>query len=216
MHRVYKLQVCYYFACVVVWLFASGCTTLDQSAYVPKDIDLSKGIVVGTVFERAVFTPYGAYFYVQSPDGKRIVLSSGARTGRYSIINIPPKVPKGVGRPFALQLPPGKYQVVGWALDYGAANSFSLPPTHPIEFEVVAGKVSYLGRFDANRFFEIASIHDKFEEDVAHIKKSFPLNDVQISNNSINVKGWWLPNPAGKEIIERRKERGEESCEQCE
>ncbi len=31
----------------------------------------------------------------------------------------PMQVPKGVGSTFALQLPPGKYRVTRWALDYG-------------------------------------------------------------------------------------------------
>lgn len=197
-------------------LLTAGCATLDQSTqkYALKDIDPSKGIVVGVVFERAVFTAYGAYFYIQAPDGERIVLSSGARTGVYSIVNTPPKVPKGVGRPFALQLLPGKYRVVGWALDYGSANKLSLPPETPVEFEVVAGKVSYLGRFDANRFLEIAAIHDNFNEDVAYIKKNSPLNNAPILNRSIKVYGWWLPNPAGKEMAERMSKQGER-CDLC-
>lgn len=209
-------QYSWFIGAVTSLLLVTGCATLDQSAqkYAFKEIDPSKGVVVGAVFERAVFTPYGAYFYIQAPDGEKIVLSSRARTGRYSIINVPPKVPKGVGSPFALQLPSGKYRVVGWALDYGSANKSSLPPETTIEFEVVAGKVSYLGRFDANRFLEIASIHDNFDEDVAYIRKSFPLISTSISNQSINVKGWWLPNPAGKEIIDRMGKQGER-CEQC-
>ena len=197
-------------------LFLSGCASLDQSAqkYALKENDPSKGVVVGTVFERSVFTPYGAYFYIQSPQNERIVLSSGARTGRFSIVNTPPKVPKGVGSPFALQLPPGQYKVIGWALDYGSANKSSLPFDSPVEFEVVAGKVSYLGRFDANRFLEIASIHDNYDEDMSYLKSIPLLGASKIENKSLSVQGWWLPNPAGKEIIEKSSKTGGR-CEQC-
>ncbi|SCK23065.1 hypothetical protein [Vogesella sp. LIG4] len=218
MQRGLCLKKCSWFVGIVLLLLlASGCATLDPSAkkYTLKDIDSSKGVVVGTVFERSVFTPYGAYFYIQSPNGEKVVLSSGAGSGCCAIINTPPKIPKGVGSPFALQLPPGKYQVVGWALDYGSFNKSSLSPETPVEFEVIAGEVGYLGRFDANRFLEIASIHDNFEEDIVYINKSFPpLNSAPITNHAIGIKGWWLPNPAGKEVLERMGTQSN-SCEQC-
>lgn len=68
----------------------------------------TKGIIVGTVFERAAFIPHGAYFYISSFDDKRIMLESGRGGGKQAIVNKAPKVPKGVGSPFALQLPPEK------------------------------------------------------------------------------------------------------------
>lgn len=40
-------------------------------------MDPTKGIAVGTVFERAAFIPHGAYFDISSFDDKRIVRESG-------------------------------------------------------------------------------------------------------------------------------------------
>jgi len=187
--------------------FLSGCAFIGllKQKYEIKEVDATKGIIVGTVFERAVFTPYGAYFYITTPQGEQIILSSGAENASYSIINTPPKLPKGVGNTFALQLPPGKYQVTGWALDYGRINKTSTLPDNPIEFEVEAGKAIYLGRFDANRLMEIASIHDNYTEDSSYLNRIIVLRTIPIENRSINYKGWWLPNAAGKEILKKIK-----------
>jgi hypothetical protein len=191
-----------------------GCASLRETSakYTLQERDDSKGVVVGTVFERSVFVPYGAYFYLEAPDKERIVVSSGGNTGRYTITNVPPKVPKGVGSTFALQLPPGKYRVAGWALDYGRQLKRSEGLSQPIDFEVVAGQVKYLGRLDANRFLELASIHDNFQEDLPLFNK-LPVKASEIVNGSLNVKGWWLPNPAGKDIVERAGKGSR--CEQC-
>lgn len=88
----------------------AGCTTAGQKSmkYSIAEADPMKGIVIGTVFERAAFTPRGAYFYLKSSGNKRIVLESGGGCGKPAIVNQPPKVPKGVGSTFAMQLPPRK------------------------------------------------------------------------------------------------------------
>jgi hypothetical protein len=197
-------------------LLGACASTRDTSAkYTLRERDDSQGVVVGTVFERSVFVPYGAYFYLEAPDKERIVLSSGGNAGRSTkatIVNVPPKLPKGLGSTFALQLPPGRYRVAGWALDYGRHLKRSEAFPQPIEFEVVAGQVRYLGRFDANRFLELASIHDNSSEDLPLFDK-LSLKPSEIVNGSLSVKGWWLPNPAGKDIVERAGKGLR--CEQC-
>lgn len=194
----------------------TGCSTSGQASrmYSVAEVDPTKGIVVGTVFERAAFTPHGAYFYLKSFDDKRIFLESGGGGGKPAIINTAPKVPQGVGSTFALQLPPGKYQVTRWALDYGRRIKVSEGYKQPIEFEVVAGQVTYLGRFDASRFLEVASIRDNYAEDLPVLKLKHPtLDSAEIVNRSIRIQGWWLPNPTGKDILERVG-RGQ-TCDQC-
>ncbi|MNU93020.1 hypothetical protein D3C71_829500 [compost metagenome] len=194
----------------------AGCTTAGQRSnkYAVTEVNPAKGIVVGTVFERAVFTPHGAFFYLKAFDDERIMLESGGGGRKPAITNQPPKVPKGVGSTFALQLPPGKYQVTGWALDYGRRIKVSEGYRQPIEFEVIAGQVTYLGRFDASRFLEVASIHDNYAEDAPILKMKHPiLESAEIVNRSIRVQGWWLPDPTGKEILERMG-RGQ-TCDQC-
>lgn len=183
--------------------FLSGCVSIDQKKYMLTELDPKKGIIVGTVFERAVFTPYGAYFYIQTPNGEQIVLFSGAKKGSYSIVNNPPKIPKGIGSTFALQVSPGKYRVTGWALDYGRANKSSTPPDIATEFEVEAGKTIYLGRFDANRFLEAASIHDNYAEDSVYLSKVPLIDHKGIENKALNLQGWWLPNAAGRDLLKK-------------
>jgi hypothetical protein len=198
----------------VLLMTLSGCATSDQSAqYELKDADPKKGIIVGTVFERSVFTPHGAKFQIHSPTGELIAVHSHGRAGNKRFAYEPPKVPKGVGATFALQLPPGKYKVVAWGLDYGRSYKMSGQPPVPVEFDVEAGKTIYLGRLDANRFLEIGSIHDKFAEDSEHLKGNPLLAGKQIENKSLKVKGWWLPNASGKELLEKHKDMG--PCEQC-
>lgn len=192
----------------------AGCASIRETStkYTLRERDPSKGVIVGTVFERSVFVPYGAYFYLEATDKERIVLASGGNSGRPNIINSLPKVPKGVGSTFALQVPPGKYRVTGWALDYGRLIKRSEAFSQPIEFEVIAGQVTYLGRFDANRFLELASIGDNSAEDLPLLAKH-PVGPAEIVNGSLSAKGWWLPNPAGKDIVERAGKGLR--CEQC-
>ncbi|NUU01473.1 hypothetical protein [Herbaspirillum robiniae] len=201
-------------AAIIATAMLSGCmTTAGSSKYAADTVDPARGIVVGTVFERAVFTPYGVYFYILSPDGSKIVLTRDHVKGQATIWNDPPKVPKGEGTTFSLQLPPGKYQIVGWALNYGTYNrKASEPYKTPIEFSVEPGKTIYIGRLDANRFMEIASIHDNYEEDASYLQKVSFLKGLSIENKALNIKGWWLPNATGKDML-----KGEvaNKCSQC-
>lgn len=191
-----------------------GCASqrATSTKYSIAQLDSTQGVVVGTVFERSVFTPYGAYFYFRAPDGERITISSGAKSGP-NIRNTPPKIPQGVGSTFALQLPPGKYQVMGWALDYGRALKRSEAPPNPITFDVVAGKVLYLGRFDANRFLEVASIHDNYAEDEAYLRRLPQIAGAPVNNAALAARGWWLPNAEGKSLVNADGRDGR--CEQC-
>jgi hypothetical protein len=198
------------FLIVVGLLLATGPVSASTPArnYMPKKVDPAQGIVVGSVFERAVFQPYGAEFYIETPQGETIVVSTSGRGGN-DFVNVPPKTPKGVGRLFALQLPPGTYTVTGWALDYGAKMKASVPRDVPIQFTVEAGKAIYLGRFDASRFMEMAYIHDDSrDEDMAQISKKPVLATLALEDRALDVQGWWLPEPAGKAVLERLQQAG--------
>ena len=69
----------------------------------------------------------------------------------------------------------------------------------------MAGKVIYLGRLDANRFLEVASIHDNFEEDIVYLKKNPLLANASIENKALEVHEWWLQDALSKEILERNR-----------
>lgn len=199
-----KLYGIFFRAGIMAWslFMIAGCATVElaEDKYGLRETDVSKGIVVGTVFERAVFTPYGATFYISTPSGERLRLTSGAERRRSTIVNVAPKRPTGAGMPFALQLPPGKYTLTDWSLSYGSSSKKSDAPDMPIEFVVEAGKVIYLGRFDANRFMENSYLHDNYAEDAEYFRKMPLLSGREIENRALKYQGWWLPNAAGKEM----------------
>ena len=200
-------------ACAVLLpALLSGCVTGRNSApaFTYTTPDLAKGVVVGTVFESSVFEAHGARFGIVSGDpaaleGKSLWLSSHAPAGQVALLNVLPKVPTGKGSTFALQLTPGRYSVIIWLLDYGFRSRYSEASPKPIEFDVVAGKVIYLGRLDANRFLEVASIHDNFEEDIVYLKKNPLLANASIENKALEVREWWLTDALSKEILERNR-----------
>lgn len=200
-------------ACAVLLpALLSGCVTGRNSApaFTYTTPDLAKGVVVGTVFESSVFEAHGARFGIVSGDpaaleGKSLWLSSHAPAGQVALLNVLPKVPTGKGSTFALQLTPGRYSVIIWLLDYGFRSRYSEASPKPIEFDVVAGKVIYLGRLDANRFVEVASIYDNFEEDIVYLKKNPLLANASIENKALEVREWWLTDALSKEILERNR-----------
>jgi len=192
----------------------SGCAAFDANQqYAYQAYDPAKGVVVGSVFERAVFETNGATFTIETPEHQLITLSSQAHGGNEAIVNNPPVVPKGAGSTFALQLAPGRYRIVTWSLHYGSGDTHAAAPKSPQEFEVVAGKVTYVGRLDANRFLEIASLHDNLAEDLPHLKQLPLLHDANIENHALALQGWWMPNAAGIRML---KALGKpDDCEQC-
>ena len=200
-------------ACAVLLpALLSGCVTGHNSApaFTYTTPDPAKGVVVGTVFERAVFEAHGARFGIVSSDlaankDKDLWLSSHAPAGQVSLQNVAPKVPTGKGSTFALQLTPGRYRILIWLLDYGSRSKYSESSPKAIEFDVVAGKVIYLGRLDANRFLEVASIHDNFEEDIVYLKKNPLLANASIENKALEVSEWWLKDATGKKLLERNR-----------
>jgi len=198
-------------AIALLSVILSGCAS---SSFNPASLnytqpDPAKGVVIGTVFERAVFEPYGATFVI-TPNNpamiatNRIGLSSKAMAGQTTLRNVPPKLPKGEGTTFALQLAPGRYRVSFWGLDYGRRFKYSESPLQQIEFDVEAGKVIYIGRLDANRFMEMASIHDNYAEDIEYLKKNPLLSNATIENKALEVREWWLPDATGKELLKRQ------------
>jgi hypothetical protein len=130
-------------ACLLVVALA-GCGTIDISSakYRVDRIDSARGIITGTIYERYAIRPYGAYFYISNSAGETITISTTAVAGQQRIIGTPPKAPQGVGTTFALQLPPGRYAVTGWGLDYGRMIKKSSAPESKLEF-TAQGRLSF-------------------------------------------------------------------------
>lgn len=182
-------------AAIFLVVFLSSCA--NRWSYKAAEFGSGGGVALGTIYERAVFTPCGATFTLMDDQGKKYRIERKHIHG----IQFAEERPQGVGTTFALELPPGTYHVVQWSLNYGRADKPSGRPPQEAKFTVEAGKFTYIGRLDANRFMEVASIEDHFDEDVRLFKRHEDLANRQIENNSINLKGWWLPDPAGKRLV---------------
>ena len=204
-----------FIASIVCQLSLTGCTLLDHrsSTYELEKPDPSKGVVVGTLFMRTEFLGRdNASLSLWGP-GKYEVVSLSLRSFTQSPYDFSEH--GGVGRAFALQLAPGKYKLGWWSIFDGNRNGklkSSEGPEPIVEFEVQAGKTVYLGRFDANQRLEVASIHDNLSNDILWIKKIPAVNVKEIENRSLNVRGWWLKDAVGKEILRRM---GNPRCDQC-
>jgi hypothetical protein len=198
-------------------LLLMGCVNFNESLikYEPKVIDSSKGIIIGTIFERTREQPLGVFFYIKTESNETISLHNGVLSKDFTIDNKSPTNPIGVGKPFALQLSPGKYRVDSWILNMEKfTHKKSLKNSIPIEFDVVAGRVSYIGRFDVDRLYEVAAIHDNYYEDLNYIQAHYILKGTTIYNDSLNVRGWWVKNPLGQELM-RSNFLDSSSCQLC-
>ncbi|TXI05345.1 MAG: hypothetical protein E6Q76_11240 [Rhizobium sp.] len=172
----------------------TGCASAPY--YKHRSYNANNGVVVGTVYERAAFVPYGTTFVLMDDKGNRYQLNR-IRIKGFAFQEMRPT---GAGTTFALELPPGSYKVVQWWLDYGSMDKKSETIPDNASFVVEAGKFSYIGRLDANRFMEVASIRDNFDEDLPRLKRHADLAKHEIVNQSMTLQGWWLPDPTGKRM----------------
>lgn len=190
-------------------MLMAGCSVMETglTRYEMKEPDPGKGIVVGTVFERSTMFKDGLEFVMWGPRQELFWVTNWVSRSPSNFAEA-----KGTGHAFALQLPPGKYRVSYWSLPNGKAVKTSDRSVPDIEFEVVAGKAVYLGRFDASLALEVAAIYDNFKEDLPLLRKIPGLNVDQVENKSLNKRGWWMNEAAGKANWERM---GKLRCELC-
>lgn len=209
MHRRLAL-----FGMFIASIVLTGCSLLDHrsSTYELEKPDPTKGVVVGTLFMRAdSLGRDNANLSLWGP-GKYEVIGLSLRSFTQSPYDF--SEGKGYGRAYALQLSPGKYKLGWWSIYDGRREALksSEAPETAVEFEVVAGKTIYLGRFDASRKLEVASFHDNLAMDSIWIKRIPAVNFNEIENRSLNVRGWWLQDAVGKEIL---RQMGNPRCDHC-
>ena len=156
--------------------------------------DQNSGYAIGSVYERAVFTPYGTYFMIVPDDlaVKGVVadyFQVGTGIKKHDFRSFTP--PTGVISWFAVPLKPGKYSVLMWALDYGAKYKHSDAAGKKLQFEIKPGVATYIGRMDANRYTEVAMIHDQQAEDIPKVKQKFSaLGLAKFEMAPLSIKDW--------------------------
>lgn len=190
-------------------LVVAGCSVINNplTKYELKEPDPSKGIVVGTVYQRAAHYEHNLRFVMRGPKEELMAVTTYVGRSPSDFTD-----PKGMGHAFALQLTPGKYRVSRWTFPAGAGIRSSSKPEPEIEFEVQAGKVFYLGRFEANLGLEVAGIYDNLQGDLPRLRTIPGLNVDQIENRSLSKRGWWVNETEGKAKLQRM---GNLRCELC-
>lgn len=192
-----------------VAITAAGCSVINNplTKYALRGPDPSKGIVVGTVYQRAAYYQHDLRFVMRGANGELMAVTTYVGRSPSDFTD-----PKGMGHAFALQLAPGKYRVSRWTFPAGAGVRSSNLPEPEIEFEVVAGKVFYLGRFEANLGLEVAGIYDNLQIDLPRLRTIPGIDVEQIENRSLNKRGWWVNEAEGKAKLQRM---GNLRCELC-
>lgn len=167
-------------ATLLIALVLSACGTLDSEQKRPKqNYDSNIGNVVGTievlpevksaeqkgVKNQKTENPLdGGSFFIRAPNGTGVYISKKLNNkDEVDAKDINPQ-------PFALSLASGKYKIINWSLSNFQNNQNSLLPKRDIFFEVAPGKTTYIGRFTIDKNLKIASIEDKYSEDILSIK----------------------------------------------
>lgn len=190
-------------------LALAACSVMETSLtrYELKEPDPAKGIVVGTVIERSSMFKEGLEFVIWGPGEVIVTVTNWVSRSPSNFVEA-----KGLGHAFAMQLPPGKYRVAYWSMVDGKGRKSADVLRPDLEFDVVAGKVSYLGRFDASHTMEVAAIYDNLKEDLPLLRKVPGLNVDVVENKSITKRGWWMNEATGKANWQRM---GNLRCDLC-
>ncbi|MDH5473647.1 MAG: hypothetical protein OEY87_06810 [Gammaproteobacteria bacterium] len=192
-----QLKLVCLFLLVLLTFLMMGCTTTNIPNNYTLPEDASVGIATGSITYLSKCEQSGVY---------KVVVSNIETNNNYIITSGPWYRPVddeiGVGWPFAIELPAGKYTITGWEIQHGYAFLYSSSAIS-IPFSIEAGTVAYLGNFN---FYEtghtlcaakaaIVSLEDKSRRDISIIKKrhpalnGIPLNYVIALNKKIDSIG---------------------------
>jgi hypothetical protein len=170
------------FILILTVIILTGCaSTKNIKSNYSLNSQSGKGVLISSISVKGSYSGYSVYF--QSIDNEhRGYIEFGAGTALLPIF------PEGdfshldrKGEVFAVELPAGKYKVWRWGVASGYAF---VKPAEPmsIEFEVIAGKATYIGNFD---FIQTSSLgltvtgvkvnySDQFKIDTGIIINKYP------------------------------------------
>jgi len=191
---------------LILICFLSGCVSYDiQENYTLKP-ESEIGIIVGSMTQDSQSGTKSAYsiFYIQNKDGspfKYVQSKEDAFFSRYK----DSEFDDIEGRIFSLEAPAGHYKITGWQINNGTGmRIYPKEYADPIEFEVQAGKITYIGNFHmkmetGENIFGIditaggyPVIKDSFERDYAVFKVRYPNLRSTPYIKTIPYTGVWL------------------------
>lgn len=118
---------------------------------------------------------------------------------------------------FAKSLPIGKYELSRWSLATGVGLFIHPPKLEPIEFEIIPGKITYLGNLHMNNSYGknifgiplarggIVSFADKEERDMKVFKEKAPKIILPI-RKQLPQMPFWLPKGVSLSDIDKLNE----------
>lgn len=168
-----KIQV---IASLVAMIFLTACsaakhvTRYDESTTIS---DPKKGRIVGLFSEGFLMQPHLAMIFFK---GQNIADEYGGKTafgvstrGKSDAI----ADPNILGQYFAIEVPPGNYNIDGWTYFHFRGNG--VEPVDPFTFEVKPGETIYIGNIHAVALNMCLKFYNHYNQDVPEIRKHFPL-----------------------------------------
>ncbi len=142
------------------------------------DPNKATGLVVGSVSYESGF---GKYYIVAKGQESTKLTEFGfgcpvfpcfepANDSRFSAA----ENPKQRGGGFAVEVPEGRYRILGWRVRQGQMDSRSQEPIN-IDFTVERGKVSYLGNLHFDAHWEDVHLRDKASRDLPLLREDYPV-----------------------------------------
>ncbi|AOT08754.1 hypothetical protein [Pseudoalteromonas luteoviolacea] len=135
------------FILILTVLVLTGCASTNIKGNYSLNSQSGKGVLISSISVQGSYSGYSVYFQGIDNENKGYI-EFGAGTALLPIF------PEGdfshldrKGEVFAVELPAGKYKVWRWGVASGYAF---IKPALPmsIEFEIIAGKATYIGNFD--------------------------------------------------------------------
>jgi hypothetical protein len=159
------------------------CTLLSSCANVSSDYTFDKnratGLIVGSIsYESGL----GRYYLLISDatSSEPIQLGFGCKIVPclFESINDTDfsanETPKQRGGGFAVEVPAGRYRIVGWRVAQGYINSRSKAPID-LEFVVESGKASYVGNLHFDAGWKNVKLQDKASRDLPLLQKTYAV-----------------------------------------
>ncbi len=187
-------------AVVLACLLLSACasTTISSDYKLPPDRRV--GLAAGSITFDSMRGKYRVFVEnVDSGGGFRFEIGESQVTPIALFSSITDEDLKIYGRPFATELPAGKYKITGWGVAAGAIRATS-GLVVGVPFTVEAGKTTYMGNFHfVGRLMPFtggsmtATLKDEAARDIPVLKKRFPIIATTVPIRVAVVAGTELP-----------------------
>lgn len=185
-------------ALAVLVAFLSGCVSTQKVALKDAKFESTRahktGLIVGRLEERYLTQPHGLFAYLYDETGENRVVSVSTMEPDFpNVAGFTPndfKSRNATGKYFAIELPPGKYTLKGWAYRYynGRSQAKSDVPT----YEVKAGKATYLGGIEGTALVMSLRVQNTYLDDLKALKAKYDLTNIEVENAcDPRASKWW-------------------------